>query len=280
MAQVFDQFCRSYPKPIILAAILAFSFGTYTMAKADDDPWPSIRKDVFQNRDIVEDAASIQIFAPNQADDAAIVPVSVRIPARVAPHAKSITLIIDRNPAPVAATFAFGDGFRSTPDVGERSIAVRIRVDAFSRVRAVLEMTDGRLLMTSKFVIGSGGCSAPASKNTDEALAQIGKTQLNLFKSEAHGPKWREAQLMIRHPNFTGMQMDKKTGQFTPARFVNFIEVKQGDALLLRMEGGISISEDPNIRFTYGTVNEDDLEFTAKDTDGAAFKARSRPDPS
>ncbi len=167
----------------------------------------------------VEDSTAIQIFAPNQADDAAVVPVTIKIPSSVAPAVKSLTLIIDRNPVPIAATFAFGDGFRQGPDVGERTLATRVRVDAFSRIRAVLETTEGVLHMTSKFVIGSGGCSAPASKDPEEALAQMGKTRLVVSRDEATSTAWREARVMIRHPNFTGMQMNKKTGDYTPARF-------------------------------------------------------------
>ena len=246
---------------------------------ADDDPWPEIQKAVFADRPVQEDPASVHIFAPNQADDAAVVPVSIKIPSTVAPSVKSLTLIIDRNPVPVAATFAFGDGFRKGPDVGERTIATRVRVDAFSRVRAILETTDGTLHMASKFVIGSGGCSAPASKDPEEAIAQMGKTQLIVSHDEVSGNAWREARVMIRHPNFTGMQMNKKTGDYTPARFINSIQIKQGDTVLWSMQGGISISEDPNIRFTFATESPADLEFTATDTAGTKFKATGSVSP-
>ncbi len=260
---------------LLCAALLSGASGVC----AGDDPWPDIRKSVFNDRPVVEDPAAVQIFAPNQADDAAVVPITINIPAAMAPTVKSLTIIVDRNPAPVAATFAFGDGYRRGADVGERTIATRLRVDAFSRVRAILETTDGALHMASKFVIGSGGCSAPASKDPEVALAQMGRTQLIVRQDEASGSHWREARVMIRHPNFTGMQMNKKTGDYTPARFVNSIEVKQGDAVLWLMEGGISISEDPNIRFTFATESAADLEFTATDTAGAKFKATGSISP-
>lgn len=263
--------------PARLASVgIACLLACLVPAVADDDLWPSIRKDVFGSRPVLDDHA-VEIFAPNQADDAAVVPVSIRIDSKLAPKSKSLTLIIDRNPAPVAATFAFGDKYREAVDGKDRTLATRVRVDAFSRVRAILETADGELHMASKFVIGSGGCSAPASKDMDAALAEMGRTQMKLTKGEGAA---REATVMIKHPNFTGMQMNKKTGDYTPARFVNFIEVKQGDALLFRMEGGISISEDPNIRFTFGTNSAEDLDFVAKDTGGATFKGSSRPDPS
>jgi len=133
--------------------------------------------------------------------------------------------------------------------------------------------------MTSKFVIGSGGCSAPASKDPQEALAQMGKTRLVVSRDDTNSTAWREARVMIKHPNFTGMQMNKKTGDYTPARFVNSIQVRQGDTVLWSMEGGISISEDPNIRFTFATESPADLEFTATDTAGAKFKATGSISP-
>lgn len=265
--------------PLIAVAVSAGFLVCTVPALAGDDPWPDIQKSVFANRQVQEDTASLQIFAPNQADDAAVVPVSIKIPSRMVPSVKSLTLIIDRNPVPVAATFSFGDGFRNGPDVGERAIATRVRVDAFSRVRGILETTDGTLHMASKFVIGSGGCSAPASKDPAEALAQMGKTQLIVTQNEESGKAWREARVMIRHPNFTGMQMNNKTGDYTPARFVNSIEVKQGDTILWSMEGGISISEDPNIRFTFATESPADIEFTATDTSGTKFRASGSVSP-
>lgn len=248
-------------------------------ARADDDPWPDIQKNVFQGRAVQDAAGKLEIFAPNQAEDAAVVPVSIRIAPGMVGKLRSLTLLIDRNPAPVAATFAFADAFRATADDADRSIATRVRVDAFSRVRAVAETTDGELLMVSKFVIGAGGCSAPAAKDVDKAQAELGRTQVKVRNDSAR-PSWREAQIMIKHPNYTGMQMDPVSRGYTPAKFVNSIEVKSGDEVLFRMEGGISISENPNIRFTYAASSPADLEFTAKDTDGATFTGTSKPDPS
>jgi sulfur-oxidizing protein SoxY len=41
------------------------------------------------------------------------------------------------------------------------------------------------------------------------------------------------------------------------------------------MEGGISISENPNFRFTFVPGSEDVIEVTAKDSDGKVFSATS-----
>ena len=56
---------------------------------------------------------------------------------------------------------------------------------------------------------------------------------------------------MIGHPNNSGLQMDQLTQLYIPAFFINELRLWQDDSLVLAVEGGISISEDPNIRFTY-----------------------------
>lgn len=263
-----------------LFGTLAFLVAMPSGSKGDDDPWPDIHKNVFAGRLVEQAGPELQLFAPNQAEDAAVVPVSIKIDSQTVARLKSLTLVIDRNPAPVAATFAFADAFRAAPEAADRTISTRVRVDAFSRVRAVAETTDGKLLMASKFVIGAGGCSAPASKDADQAQSEMGKTQVKIFTDESRSGASREGQIMIKHPNFTGMQMNKSTGNYTPARYVDSIEVRSGGEVLFSMAGGISISENPNIRFTYGTSKPEDLEFIAKDTDGAAFKGSSHHDPS
>jgi sulfur-oxidizing protein SoxY len=244
-------------------------------AWADDETWPDIRKNVFDNRVVIENDGTITLDAPYRAEDAATVPLTMRIPAGVAGDVKSLTLVIDKNPAPVAATFHFGEAAGS----GERMLQTRVRIDMYSNVRAVIETKDGKLHMAAKFVKASGGCSAAASKDADEALANLGKMQIKVFDATAdaadRSPQTREAQVMIRHPNFTGMQMDQLTRQFTPMKIVQELEVKRGGELVFRMDGGISISENPNFRFTFGAGTDDTLEVMAKDSDGRVFNATS-----
>ena len=60
-----------------------------------------------------------------------------------------------------------------------------------------------------------------------------------------------EAELMIRHPNNSGMQMDQLTRLYVPAHFVKSVRISQDDKPLLSIESGISISENPDFRFDY-----------------------------
>lgn len=157
-------------------------------------------------------------------------------------------------------------------------IATRVRIDNFSKVRAVLETTDGRLSMVSRFVAGAGGCSSPASKDAEDALAQLGRVLVKQHVSPVHGESWREGVVMVRHPNFTGMQMSGTSGTYTPARFVDHLSVTSGTAELLRIEGGISISENPYFRLTYAADTASDrLAISGRDTAGVVMAGEAHP---
>lgn len=259
----------------LLAGALALAAFSAPPVAADEDVWPGLRAEVFGDREIVENDGSVTLFAPERAEDAALVPLSIRIPGPVAKDAVALTILIDRNPAPVAATFKFGEAFQVGPDIGERQLATRIRLDSFSKVRAVLETADGKLHMSSRFVSGAGGCSATPSKDIEQALAGLGKIDIKSRLEPARGQSFREAQVMVRHPNFTGLQIDPESRGYVPARFVDNLEVKSAGKLLFRMEGGISISENPHIRISYGSDAETPIEVMAKDTEGATFSQRT-----
>ncbi len=213
------------PRTLCLSLVLAFA---HTAVRAGDDPWPDIHAGVFEGRAIAENDGAVALYAPEQAEDAAIVPIAIHLPPGIANEAKAITLIIDRNPAPVAATFRFGDAFIANAAVGERKLMTRVRIDNFSKVRAILETKDGKLHMATKFVRAAGGCSAPASKDADAALASLGRVVVKTIADTAREPSWREGIVMIRHPNFTGMQMDIVSRGYTPARYVDLVEVTRG----------------------------------------------------
>lgn len=244
----------------------------YAQAPVEEDMWPGIRKELYAQRAIAEEDGAVTLEAPIRAEDAAVVPITMRIPAKLAASAKALTLVIEKNPMPVAATFTFGPAAGQ----GERVISTRVRVDMYSNVRAILETNDGALHMATKFVKAAGGCSAPALKDAEEALAQLGKMKLRLHQAD-QSPMTQVAQVMIRHPNYSGMQMNQLTGLYIPAKYVQQIEVKRGDEVVFKMEGGISLSENPNIRFTYAPGADNEIVVTAKDTDGSVFTARHTP---
>ena len=258
---------------LAIAGLLVGKLGAAQLPMAGAEgyaPWPGLVQDIFNNRPMNDGSDVIGIEMPYRAEDAAIVPVTLR--NKLAPtesrHVVAITLVIDQNPAPMAAKFELG------PDAHVSEISTRVRVNNYTDVHAVAELSDGKLYVVKTYVKASGGSSAPAAKNPDEANNRIGQMRYRQFARPADGPVSgvREAQIMIGHPNNSGLQMDQVTQLYIPAFFVNELHLWQDNSLVLAMEGGISISEDPNIRFTYVSNGAKQFRAEAKDTQGHLFQ--------
>lgn len=215
-----------------------------TAAAAGNDPWPDLAARIFPDKVLQDGSALIAIDAPYRAEDAAVVPVTIRatLPAGDGRQIRKITLVIDGNPSPVAATFVI------EPNAGIDRIATRVRVDDYTNIHAVAELSDGTLQAVARFVKAAGGCSAPALKQTATDIP-LGTLRFREFPATKSG--LREAQVMVRHPNYSGMQMDQISRLYIPADFVETLRVWQGDRMLLTIEGGISISENPSFRFSF-----------------------------
>jgi sulfur-oxidizing protein SoxY len=235
-------------------------------APADTDPWPTLAGQIFPGRILQDSSALLAIDAPYRAEDAAVVPVTIQIaiPASDQRQVRRITLVIDANPSPLAATFVLA------PDSGIDRIATRVRVDDYTNIHAVAELSDGTLHATARFVKASGGCSAPALKQT-AADIPIGTLRFRAFPAADTG--LREAQVMVRHPNYSGMQMDQISRLYIPADFVETLKVWQGETLLLTIAGGISISENPTFRFRFRPTEAKTFRVEGTDSTGKQFSA-------
>src|SRR5882757_5156503 len=264
---------------LCVAGLLSIGLGAQSVPAAEAyDPWPGLVQDIFNNRAMNDGSDVIGIEMPVRAEDAAIVPVTLRTKLSPADSRRvvTITLVIDENPAPMAAKFALG------PDANVTEISTRVRVNNYTNVHAVAELSDGKLYVTRTYVKASGGCSAPAAKNAEEAKDRLGQMRYRQFAKPEQGPATsiREAQIMIGHPNNSGLQMDQVTQLYVPAFFINNLQLWQDDSPVLAMEGGISISEDPNIRFSYVSNGAKRFRAEARDTDGHVFQHQWKADNS
>ena len=259
------------------AAVLAlavFAAPQAAFAAEEKDPWPELHRDVFGSKPMIEDGGVVTLEAPIRAEDAALTPLTIRIPAEHAAEARKLTLMIDKNPSPVVAEITFGPA----AGTGERMISTRVRVDMYSNIRAVVETADGKMYMAVKFVKAAGGCSAPALKDPDAILAEIGKMHVKAIPVTDAAAPMREGQLMIKHPQYSGLQTNQATGYWIPFKYITALDVKRGGEVVFSMTGGISISEDPNIRFSYApntSGGDETIEVTATDTDGRIMKGAS-----
>lgn len=236
---------------LLLAAPVAFGQGA-TPARDASDPeaspvWQKVRQSLFQQRPIASGRDDVIVLdAPARAEDAAVVPIAIHAawPQTAARQVRQVTLVIDNNPSPVAAVFRF------TPQSGRADIETRVRIDDYTHVRAIAETSDGELHMSSRFVKASGGCSAPPGKDAEAARATLGRMRLALV-GEARPGQPRLAQLMISHPNNSGLALDQVSRLYTPAHFVREVEVSLDGAPLMSADIDFSISENPNFRFWF-----------------------------
>ncbi|MFD1344729.1 quinoprotein dehydrogenase-associated SoxYZ-like carrier [Litorisediminicola beolgyonensis] len=253
------------------AALAVLIVGPGLPALAQDNPlepsesWEALRVDVTGEAEIGDGSALFDIVAPYRAEDAATVPIQI-VQTNMDETITAATVVIDENPAPVAAEFDF------SPAMLPLDFEMRVRVNQYSNVRVIAETPEG-LKMAGRFVKASGGCSAPASRDPEIALASMGQMKLRLFgEPPAMSQARREAQIMIRHPNYSGLQRDQITQLFIAAHFLDHIEVWQGDEKLWAMDGGISISENPVFRFDYADNGATALTVKATDTEGNSFE--------
>ncbi|WP_299081647.1 quinoprotein dehydrogenase-associated SoxYZ-like carrier [uncultured Ruegeria sp.] len=259
---------RLFAPAVVLSLTLSLPVWAEQSVKnplTESETWQDLQYDVVGDAQIGEADALLTLDAPYRAHDAATVPIVLK---QLDPDAQitAATVVIDENPAPVAGVFSF------SPAMGELDFEMRVRVNQYSNIRVIAETPDG-LHMTGRFVKASGGCSAPASKDPEVALASMGKMKLRSFGEAAQiSTPRREAQIMIRHPNYSGLQRDQVTQLFIPAHFIDHIEVWQGEELLFTMDGGISISENPAFRFAYNDNGTTMFTVKATDTEGNSFE--------
>lgn len=95
------------------------------------------------------ESKDISITGPDIAENGAVVPVAC---ATTLPGVKRLLLLVEKNPAALAAAFDLSDAVDS-------SISTRVKMGQSSNVYAVAMMADGRVLYAAKEIkVTLGGC--------------------------------------------------------------------------------------------------------------------------
>jgi len=91
----------------------------------------------------------LSMTAPEIAENGAVVPIEV---ISKLPGTTSISILVDKNPFPLSASFDFAEG-------GIPEVAVRLKLSQTSLVKAVAKTADGKFYTVQKEVkVTVGGC--------------------------------------------------------------------------------------------------------------------------
>jgi sulfur-oxidizing protein SoxY len=95
------------------------------------------------------ESRDIAITAPDIAENGAVVPIAI---TSKIPNTQSISIVAEKNPFPLAATFDVANG-------AEPYASVRLKLGQTSNVRAIVKAADGRFYTAVKEVkVTVGGC--------------------------------------------------------------------------------------------------------------------------
>jgi len=254
-------------KRFVVAGMLAMTVVVPTLA--DDSRWQQLKETYFGDKEINVSEDIIDMEAPTRAHDAATVPVKITThnPDKAV---RKLHLIVDMNPIPLAGIFSFSE------DAGAWSaLETRIRINEYTDIRAIAELADGSLHMTTRFVKAAGGCSAPAMSDLEAAMSRAGKMQvlLNSITDDNAIEGLSEATIKISHPNNSGMQFDQISRNYIPAFYVNKIGAQFNGKELVVIETNFSMSENPTVRLAFNADEEfKDLSVYAIDSKGNRYE--------
>jgi sulfur-oxidizing protein SoxY len=238
--------------------------GLPSAGHADSSPeWERLREHLFPRHAISADGSVVQLVVPLRAAYGASVPVRIvsKLPQKDDLYVKRLVLLVDKNPSPVAAVLDL------TPEVGQADFETRLRVDEYSHVRVVSELSNGTLHMDSRYVKTSGGCSAPPNR---DALNLIGRTMLKVA-----GPVRMDApttaDVTVIHPNDTGFELNQVTVMYIPPHFVRSIKVTYAERRIFDADLDFSVSENPTWRFNFVPHGPGELRAEVTDSKEAHF---------
>lgn len=207
--------------------------------------WDRLRPQLFGSRPLVTGAQSqVQLIVPLRAAYGASVPVKIvsRLAQTPERQVRRLTVLVDKNPSPVAATLELG------PALAQADVETRLRVNEYSHLRVVSELSDGSLHLASRYVKVSGGCSAPPNR---EAPQLIGQTRFRLPEGLKPAGQPTPVEVTVLHPNDTGFELNQVTVMFIPPHFVRALRLRYDGERLLDIDCDYSISENPSWRLQF-----------------------------
>src|SRR6202011_4530201 len=110
-----------------------------------------------------------------------------------------------------------------------------------------------------------------AAADQEAALTRLVKMKL-AFQGGAELGAPVAAQLLISHPNSSGLQMDQVSRNFVPADFIQRIRIRYAGKDVLTIESDIALSEDPSLRFAFTPREPGEISVEVEDSSQRHFQ--------
>ena len=225
--------------------------------------WERLAEKLFPGKRLQQGNGVVQVIAPLRAAYGASVPIKVisKLAQKPELYVRRLHLVVDKNPSPVAISLDL------STEIGQADFETRLRVDEYSHVRVVSELSNGELHTDSRYVKTSGGCSAPPNR---DALHLIGKTVLKL-PTGASMNGLTTADVTVIHPNDTGFELNHITVMYIPPHFVRSIKVSYAARKVFDADLDFSVSENPTLRFNFVPHGAGELRAEVTDSKDGQF---------
>lgn len=245
-------------KCILLGYLLCLSLSAH--AAAIIDKWPVIAEAFFKDQSVAPAADQLIITAPTQAEDAALVPISIQL-AEAHGFSKWY-LFVDANPIMLTLTTHLPDTTHAF------TLSTRIRLDANSKVRVVGEHLDGKLSMAVvEIKTPGGGCGGAVTQ--DEAALRANAGKMKLQQSEDK----QTTILQINHPMRTGFERTVY-GYYAKSWYLQKVNWLQAENQRIALQLGPGISANPYFKIAY-PMNWQQLRILASDNENHLFTDRN-----
>ena len=253
---------------------LAWAACAGTPAWAQDDPtggdplgsmqWPALRRR-HMGSEPWRFAPALQVQGPPFAEDAMNVPILVdaRALQQEAGPIERIVVVADRNPVQDVLSY---EPLGSLP-----VLALRLKLEQGSPVRALARTQDGRWHVGQTWVQGAGGgCTAPGQTRSDGSWHQtLGQVQARVFRNLVDGGS--RLRLRIMHPMDTGLVAG------IPAFHLEKLELRDAaDQPCWRLQLHEPVAENPVLTFELGSRSQGPWRLLGRDNNGNRIDALVR----
>jgi len=276
----------NFIKNLFVVLSVGFLFLSNFLHAADDvqplqeevKEWLTLKNLMFGEKVVTSgETSTVRLTVNKDLDDASTVPILIEglVDQNNDRFIEKLYLIVDQNPIPTAAIFEM------SPSRGSLHLETRLRIEKFTYIRAVAQMSDGELFMDQRWVEVKGGCSAPAGKNAgiDPLLGKM-KFKLDKYKNsfkDADGKRTFRVELdqpnllkvQVRHPNESAMASDLDAN--ANPNFIQKIRVGFNEEELISAEVNFSISDNPAFMFHFSPERQGELSFSILDTHDNQF---------